>query len=185
MTGGQCTSDNLPPRFSQIQYAWRSPTLDIQQRIFDVLEANAKGAAEVTGCQVSVRWVTKTRVGLANHAMADLTYRNLEIVGAPQFDEQAREFGRAIQRNLDIAPMEDPFTDDCQRLVPPKEFEALVRRQLPPWQANFTSDDYVDYTWHAPTVRLHTSRPSLKPSEPRLSVPRVGAQRLRRGEPLH
>ena len=38
MAGGQCTSDNLPPRFSQIQYAWRSPNLDIQQRIFQVLE---------------------------------------------------------------------------------------------------------------------------------------------------
>ena len=70
MAGGQCTSDNLPPRFSQIQYAWRSPTLEIQQRIFQVLESNARHAAEVTGCDVSIRWVTKTRVGLPNHAMA-------------------------------------------------------------------------------------------------------------------
>ena len=41
-----------------------------------------------------------------------------------------------------------------------------MRQQLPPWQANYTSDDYVDYTWHAPTVRLHTSRPALKPPRP-------------------
>ena len=47
-----------------------------------VLEQNARHAAAVTGCEVSVRWVTKTRVGLPNHAMADLTYENLELVGA-------------------------------------------------------------------------------------------------------
>ena len=90
MAGGQCTSDNLPPRFSQIQYAWRSPTLDIQQRIFNVLENNARRAAEATGCEVSVRWVTKTRVGLPNHAMAQLTYDNLALVGPPVLDEEAR-----------------------------------------------------------------------------------------------
>ncbi len=171
MAGGQCTSDNLPPRFSQIQYAWRSPTLEIQQRIFDVLETNARNAASVTGCEVSVRWVTKTRVGLANHTMAELTYGNLAMVGAPGFDEEAREFGRALQRNLDIEPLEDPFTEECQRLITPRDFEAQVRRQLPPWQANYTSDDYVDYTWHAPTVRLHTGRPSLKSPRPGFQYP--------------
>ena len=34
MVGGQCTSDNLPPRLAVIQYSWRSPTLDIQERVF-------------------------------------------------------------------------------------------------------------------------------------------------------
>src|SRR5438128_445438 len=68
MVGGQCTSDNLPPRLSQIQYAWRSPTLGIQEQIYRVLEHNAKQAAEATRCRLSIRWITKTRVGLANHA---------------------------------------------------------------------------------------------------------------------
>ena len=166
MAGGQCTSDNLPPRFSQIQYAWRSPNLDIQQRIFNVLENNARSAAEATGCEVSIRWVTKTRVGLPNHAMAQLTYDNLALVGPPVLDEDARAFGRAVQQNLGLDQMENPFTDECQQLISPTEFEAQVRQQLPPWQANYTSDDYVDYTWHAPTVRLHTARPSLKPPSP-------------------
>jgi aminobenzoyl-glutamate utilization protein B len=33
---------------------------------------------------------------------------------------------------------------------------------LPAWQKHFTSDDYTDYTWHAPTVRVYTARPVLK-----------------------
>ncbi|SEF02505.1 aminobenzoyl-glutamate utilization protein B [Rhizobiales bacterium GAS188] len=163
MVAGDATSDNLPPRFSQIQYAWRSPTLAIQQQIYNVLANNARHAAGATGCQVSARWVTKTRVGLTNHAMADIAFRNMELVGPPRFGEQAREFARKIQANLNLKPMENPFLEDCERLMPPREYEARLRRALPEWQLNYTSDDYVDYTWHAPTVRLLTMRPRLRP----------------------
>ena len=162
LAAGDATSDNLPPRFSQIQYAWRSPTLGIQQQIYNVLEKNARHAAGAAGCQVSARWVTKTRVGIANHAMADLAFRNMELIGPPKFDEAARVFARKIQVNLGLEPMQTPFAEDCERLLPPKEYEAHLRRALPEWQRNFTSDDYVDYTWHAPTVRLYTMRPRLR-----------------------
>ena len=159
MAAGDATSDNLPPRFSQIQYSWRGPTLGIQQQIYNVLENNARQAAATTGCQASVRWVTKTRVGLTNHAMADLTYQNLELAGPPKLSEEAREFGRKIQQNLGITPMESPFNESCEQLTSPQEYEANLRHSLPAWQQNFTSDDYIDYTWHAPTVRLFTGRP--------------------------
>ena len=163
MAAGDATSDNLPPRFSQIQYSWRGPTLGIQQQIYNVLENNARNAAATTGCQASVRWVTKTRVGLTNHVMADLTYQNLELVGPPQLSEEARAFGRKIQENLGLTPMENPFNPGCEVLISPQEYEAHLRLGLPAWQLNFTSDDYVDYTWHAPTVRLFTGRPQLQP----------------------
>src|SRR5580765_7983072 len=50
MVGGDATSDNLPPRLSQIQYSWRSPTLGIQQQICNVLLNDARQAAATTGC---------------------------------------------------------------------------------------------------------------------------------------
>jgi len=165
MVGGQCTSDNLPPRFAAIQYAWRSPSLGIQEQIAKVLESNAAHAAAVTHCRSGVRWITKTRVGLPNRALADLVYRNLEQAGAPAFGEEARRFGREIQRNLGLAPMEDPFIESCSRLVTPADYETRLREVLPGWQQSFTSDDYVDYTWHAPTARLFTGRPRLRPPQ--------------------
>ncbi|MBI5878177.1 MAG: amidohydrolase [Chloroflexi bacterium] len=171
MVGGQCTSDNLPPRLAVIQYSWRSPTLDIQERVFQVLAQNARQVAGATGCVASVRWITKTRVGLPNLAISDLAYRNLELVGAPQFGDEARTFARAIQKNLGFEPMDDPFIADNQTLTPPPELEARVRQGLPPWQLNFTSDDYVEYTWHAPTVRLYTARPRLKAPKPGYTYP--------------
>ena len=171
LAAGDATSDNLPPRWSQIQYSWRSPTLEIQEQIFRVLENNAKHAAAATGCEASIQWVTKTRVGLANNALADLTYRNLELVGPPVYAEAAREFGREVQRNLGLEPMADPFPEVYGRLTPPQEHEAATRALLPAWQSNFTSDDYVEYTWHAPTVRLYTGRPMLKPPHPGYEYP--------------
>ncbi|MBV8536174.1 MAG: amidohydrolase, partial [Alphaproteobacteria bacterium] len=104
LAGGDATSDNLPPRFSQIQYSWRSPSLAIQEQIYRVLETNARHVAAITGCQASIRWVTKTRVGLPNNKMTEIAWQNLQRVGAPAFDEEARIFARRIQENLGIAP---------------------------------------------------------------------------------
>ena len=162
MVGGQATADNLAPRLGQIQYAWRSPTLGIQEQLFRVLANNARQAAAATNCRVYTRWVSKTRVGLPNHTMATATFRNLELGGPPVFPEEARAFARAIQEVEGIDPMVDPFTERCQTLTLPEAEEAAVREGLPPWQRNFTSDDYVEYTWHAPTARLHTGKPVMR-----------------------
>ena len=163
LAAGDATADNLPPRISQIQYSWRSPLLGIQERIYEVLASNAKAAAAATGCEALVQWVTKTRPGLANNALAELTYRNMELVGAPTYAEEALAFGREIQQNLGLEPMDNPFPEVYTQLTPPQEFEAATRSLLPAWQRNFTSDDYTEYTWHAPTVRIYTGRPTLAP----------------------
>ncbi|HXF82289.1 MAG TPA: amidohydrolase, partial [bacterium] len=163
LVGGQATADNLPPRFAQIQYAWRSPDLAIQQRIAQVLEQTARHVAAVAACEVSVRWVTKTRVALPNLALAEVAFRNLERVGPPVFGEEARAFARQIQRNLGFDPMEDPFPESIQRLTTPRDYDAALRRSLANWQRHFAADDYVEYTWYAPTARIVTGRPALRP----------------------
>jgi aminobenzoyl-glutamate utilization protein B len=171
LAGGDATADNLPPRFAQIQYAWRSPDLKMQERIWQVLAHNAKHAAAMTGCEVSVRWVSKTRVALPNQALADLTWRNLALIGPPEYDEAARSFGREMQRNLGLEPMENPFPPELTRLTPPEEYETQLRAGLPPWQKYIGADDYVEYMWHAPTVRLLTARPRLRPPSPTYQYP--------------
>jgi aminobenzoyl-glutamate utilization protein B len=162
MVGGQATADNLVPRIAQIQYCWRSPTLGIQEQLYRVLANNARQAAGAANCRVSMRWVSKTRVGLPNHVLAAATYANFQLVGPPRFPDEAKDFARQIQLAEGIPPMDDPFTARCQTLTPPEAEEAAVRAGLPPWQKNFTSDDYVEYTWHAPTARLHTGKPVMQ-----------------------
>jgi aminobenzoyl-glutamate utilization protein B len=171
MTGGQKTSDNLVPRIGQIQYCWRAPSLAIQERIAEVLRTNAARVAELTDCAASVRRVTRTRVGLPNTALADRAYEAMVAAGAPSVDEEARAFAREIQAELGVEPMDEPFRPAAFELRPPAEHEARVRERLPDWQTNFTSDDYVEYTWHAPTARIHTGRPRLARPDPDYSYP--------------
>jgi aminobenzoyl-glutamate utilization protein B len=63
--------------------------------------------------------------------------------------------------NLGLEPMQAPFLPACESLIEPAEAERQLRLQMPAWQTNWTSDDYVEMTWYAPTVRLYVARPML------------------------
>ncbi len=151
---GLAAADNIAPVVSQIQYSLRAPDLEMCERVFAVLDNNAEHCAAMTHCTVESAWITKTRAGLPNHAMAEITFRNFELVGPPKWGDEARVFAREIQR-----------------LSPPQEAERSFRAQLPPWQKNLAADDYVEYTWHAPTVRLYVSRPTLASPKPGYRYP--------------
>ncbi|MDF2812571.1 MAG: peptidase [Microvirga sp.] len=166
LTAGQATADNLAPGVGQIQYSCRAPQLDMVEQVFEILDANADHAASIAHCSVTKTWITKTRPGLANHALAEIAYNNLALVGAPQYCEDAKSFARQIQTTLGLTPMDEPFQAAISELVTPQEAEGILRAYLPPWQKNYTSDDYTEYTWHAPTVRLFVGRAMLQPPQP-------------------
>ncbi|MGH1541332.1 MAG: amidohydrolase [Arenicella sp.] len=166
LTAGQATADNLPAQIAQIQYIMRVPDVEMAETVMKVLDQNAEAAASITHCSWRRDWVSKSRPGLPNHTMAELTYQNLELVGPPQFQQEAAiKKAQEIQRNLGIEVMEQPFLKECLELVPPEEAERELRKQLPEWQKNFTSDDYTEFCWHAPTVRLYIARPTLQAPE--------------------
>ena len=162
LSAGNATADNLPARVAQIQYTWRVPDVQMAERILKVLDANAAHAAAVMQCEVKTRWVARNRPGLANHTLAEATYRNLELAGPPQYSAKAIAAARELQANVGTRPMERPFLEACESLITPQEAERILRMQLPSWQKNWTSDDYVEMTWYAPTVRLYIARPILK-----------------------
>lgn len=168
---GQAAADNIAPGIGQIQYAMRAPTLAMCEAAFAVLDRNADHIAAMTHCTLEKAWITKTRAGLPNHAMAEITFRNFERLGAPQWSEDAKRFARELQSSLDLEAMDEPFLDGMMKLTPPWDAEKAFRAQLPAWQLNYAADDYVDYTWHAPTVRLYVARPSLQPPVPGFRYP--------------
>jgi len=162
LTAGQATADNLPAGLAEIQYMIRVPTLAMAEQVTAALNRNAEAAAGLTGCRFERHWVSKSRPGLANHAIAALAYEALSAVGPPHWGESARRIAREIQANAGTAPVEAPFLDECERLIAPQDAEDILRRDLAPSQTHSTSDDYTDMTWHAPTVRLYVARPALK-----------------------
>ncbi len=173
LTAGQATADNLPAGLAEIQYMMRTPTLAMADQITAVLDRNATAAAAMTGCRWERHWVSKSRPGLANHAMANVVWDALRDVGAPVWDDAAKKIAREIQSSLGMTPMQDPFIDEMTRLITPQEAEAGLRQDLPPSQLNSTSDDYTDMTWHAPTARFYIARPALKTPDGRPYPPWV------------
>ncbi|MEI9428789.1 amidohydrolase [Mesorhizobium sp. Cs1299R1N3] len=162
LTAGQATADNLPAGLAEIQYMIRVPTLRMAEQVTAVLDRNAAAAAAISGCRYERHWVSKSRPGLANHAMAGIAYEALSIVGPPRWDDAAKTIAREIQVNAGGTATENPFIDELERLISPQEAEAILRRDLPPSQVNSTSDDYTDMSWHAPTARFYVARPALR-----------------------
>jgi aminobenzoyl-glutamate utilization protein B len=162
LASGQATADNLAAQMAMIMYAARAPDVLMLKKILAVLDRNAGAAAAAAHCTVRRHWVSKSKPGLANHAMAEITYGNLERAGAPRYDEEAVQVAQALQKELGLAPMADPFAEALGELVPPQEAERRLRRDLPAWQTHHTSDDYTDMTWFAPTARFYVGRAVLK-----------------------
>jgi aminobenzoyl-glutamate utilization protein B len=161
LAAGNFTADNIPGPLAQIQYSWRTADLAMAESVLAVLDANARHAAAVAHCELETRWVARSRPGVTNHALAEAAYRNLERVGPPRYDEAAVAVAREIQAGLGMTPMERPFLEACETLIAPRDAEAKLRESMPAWQRNWTSDDYVEMTWYAPTVRLYIARPML------------------------
>jgi aminobenzoyl-glutamate utilization protein B len=162
LTAGQATADNLPAGLAEIQYMLRVPTIGMAEQVTSVLDRNAESAAAMTGCRWERHWVCKSRPGLANHAIAQTVWEAMQAVGAPQWDEEAKKVARAMQTNLGLTPMKEPFIPQMSQLISPQDAEAILRRDLPPSQTHSTSDDYTDMCWHAPTARFYVARPALQ-----------------------
>ena len=161
LCAGQATADNLTPQIAQIDYMLRTDSIEQAEIISSVMDNNAEAAAKATFCKWKKTWVAKSRPGLANHVMAQATYDNLARVGAPQWGAEAIAVAQEIQRNLGLQPMAKPFLPATEKLISPQDCESEMRKQMPSWQKYLTSDDYPDYTWHCPTVRLIIARPML------------------------
>ena len=168
---GQATADNIPGEMGQIYYFIRVPDVEMAKKVVEVLDQNAESAARAAHCNWKRDWITKSRTGLANHTMAEVTYENLQRAGAPTFGKDAIQVAQTIQKNLGLEPMDDPFLDEIEELISPQEAEKKMREMLPSWQEHFTSDDYTEYCWHAPTVRLYIGRPALKSPKPGFNYP--------------
>ncbi len=162
LASGQATADNLAGQMAQIMFAARAPDVAMLRKIYAVLDRNAEAAAAAAHCTVKRHWVSKSKPGLANHAMAEIVYRNLERAGPPRYGAEAVRVARELQKELGLTPMADPFAPELSELVPPEEAERRLRRDLPAWQTHYTSDDYTDMTWFAPTARFYVGRAVLK-----------------------
>jgi aminobenzoyl-glutamate utilization protein B len=161
LTAGQATADNLVPQLAEIDYMVRADSIAEADVISAVMDNNAEAAAKAGFCQWRKTWVSKSRAGLANHVLARAGYRNLELAGPPSWGSEAIRIAQEMQRHLGMQTTEHPFLAATESLMEPQTAEAAVRKFLPEVQEHLTSDDYTEYTWHCPTVRIIVARPIL------------------------
>ena len=159
---GQATADNLPALQADLQYMIRVPDLAMADRVSGQFDRLAEHVAEMTGCRVEKHWVSKSRPGLTNHAMAAMVWEEMQGVGAPVWSEAGLKRARQVQTACGMAGEADPLLEACTQMIAPQEAEAILREALPPEQRNSTSDDYTDMSWHAPLARFYVARPALK-----------------------
>jgi aminobenzoyl-glutamate utilization protein B len=165
LASGQATADNLAAQMAQIVFAIRAPAIAMLDRITAVLDQNAEAAAALSHCRVKRHWISKSRPGLANHVMAELAFANLAAIGAPRWSEKAIAVAQDMQRELGLEPMPHPFIPEIEQLITPVLAEEKLRAEIPAWQTHYTSDDYTEMSWHAPTARLYVGRAALKPPD--------------------
>jgi aminobenzoyl-glutamate utilization protein B len=142
--GGQCPTDL--PEYTQQWYAFRATTRAGILEIMERLSRCAEAAALATGCSQEMRVVSGTRTWLPNHSMAELVFRNLEMVGPPRLTDGDKAFGRKLQEVVGLQPLDEPF--DLTITPPAKE---VTGDHLG------GADDVNEFSWHAPTARLHTT----------------------------
>ncbi len=170
-TQGQATADNLPARIAQIQYSWRCPTLEMAEHVLTVLDRNAEHAAAMAHCGLRPPGWPATGLAAPTTHWPKPSTRTWSRWAPRNMARRPLPLPSRSNEDLGVEPMEKPFLDECEALISPQDAEAALREHLAPWQKNWTSDDYVEMTHYAPTVRFYVSRPALKPAPGQAPTP--------------
>jgi aminobenzoyl-glutamate utilization protein B len=109
LASGQATADNLAAQMSQVAYAIRASSTGMLNKVMAVLDRNADAAAATGHCLVRKHWISKSRPGLANHAMAEVTYRNLVAAGPPRWQSDASIAPGRCRKSWGLSPRRDRF----------------------------------------------------------------------------
>jgi len=139
ITDGGGQPNVVPPLASSWYYVRANRHEDVEAAHVRLLDI-ARGAALMTGTEVS--WVVEgdAHEVLPNSALAALMQRNLERVGPPRFTEEEKAFARKTQEGMNPMP-DKPLSETIEPL--PSE----------PGQAA-SSTDLGDLSWHVPSGSL-------------------------------
>ncbi len=139
VTDGGGQPNVVPPKAASWYYV-RADRHDTVEEVFARLVDIARGAALMTGTEMSYVVDGDAHEVLPNRALSNLIHDNLETVGAPRFDDEERAFARETQKELASIP---------DRAL----FEGIDPVPEAPEQ-RASSTDQGDLSWHVPTGSL-------------------------------
>ena len=95
--GGE--APNVVPDKASVWYYIRNSDERLEGMYEKVVNC-AKAGALATGTELSIRVITAIHQRYSNKALAELFYKNIELIGMPEWTEEEQEFAKALQKEL-------------------------------------------------------------------------------------
>jgi aminobenzoyl-glutamate utilization protein B len=129
---------NVIPASARIWWFFRETTIDKAQENFEKAKKVAQGAALMTNTDWSVQVFSAIWPTRGNRTLAEVTQKNIELVGIPKWTEEEHNLAKALQTNLKGKP------------------EGLHKEISPLRESRQTasSNDAGEVTWIVPTGRV-------------------------------
>lgn len=152
MRAGRVVTDggnqpNVIPARASIWWYLRGATAQQSRKMLDRARECAQAAAMATNTEVEEHLLAASWPVRGNRTMAEVTQRNVELVGVPEWSDQEQALARELQRKAGV------------------EVEGLKRNTIPldgPTTQNPSGNDCGDISWVVPMVRI--SFPSNVPN---------------------
>lgn len=132
---------NVVPQEATVWYYFREEDYPRIKEMQEFGATMAKAAAMATSTTVSQRVVGQAWPTHFNKPVAETQYKNMLMVGMPQWSEADQLLAKELQREI-RAPKVEPLKDKVQELKPPE-----------PWKGGGT-DDVGDISWIVPMTYL-------------------------------
>ena len=137
---------NVVPPTAAIWYYFRETDYPHIKELWAIGDDMAKGAALMTGTEVTSRVLGSAWPSHMNKTVAETMHANMEIVGMPTWSEADQTLAKALQREMKV-----PETG-----LPTKINDLRGREEIPDEEKRGGgSDDIGDISWNVPTVTLN------------------------------
>ncbi|WP_051217879.1 amidohydrolase [Nocardioides insulae] len=136
---------NVYPTLSSIWYYSREGSPERATLLMKRIEECAEAAAMATGTRVEKRIMGGVWNSLGNKRGTELMHANMQLVGAPTFNEDDQKFGKALQKSNG---MSNPtgFSEGIRPLAAPNNTFL-----------GGGSTDVADISWNVPTISFSTA----------------------------
>jgi aminobenzoyl-glutamate utilization protein B len=146
--GGQ---PNIVPGEASVWYYFRDTTFQGIRNVFEIGERIAEAAAMATDTTMERRILGYAAPQHGNRPMAEAAYRNIEMIGLPEWSEDDLAFARAVQQENTISFVSymSPETSPLET-----ELEPLSTPETRGTSTGGGSDDIGDIMWTVPTITI-------------------------------
>jgi aminobenzoyl-glutamate utilization protein B len=150
---------NVVPSKAAVWYYLRERNYEDIKAMYDEAKLYAKSVADMTGTKVTHRLLGTAWPGHFNKAIAEATYKNIQVVGLPKWDSADQQLAYAVQKLVN-APKKDSRGNPINGLA--TKLDSINGPVQFSWGSG--SDDIADIAWNVPTITLRY--PSNIPGTP-------------------